>query len=95
MLRVTSSALMMRASGVLREQENWRDSKITYLQYLNVCTETLHSVLKPKAAQKYAKFSVVGHGAQEIDELGLVNPKEGIPAHTADYGKNAGTTAAH
>jgi hypothetical protein len=98
MLRATSTAMMLRATAVRREQETWRDHKITYLQYCNVATETLHAVLKPKAAGKYNKFSQVDYRAQMVDSSGIVIPRDDIPNTTASFGRGASSntgSAAH
>jgi len=89
MLRATPAAMMLRATSMLREQETWRDHKVSYLQYLNVCTETLHSVVKAKSAAKYTKYSVVGYQAQVMDQSGQIIIKENVPALSSDYGKAA------
>jgi hypothetical protein len=88
MFRATTSALMFRASAVCLEQETWRENGITYLQYLNIATETLHSVVKPRAAAKYTKFSQVGYHAQELDaSVGVTNVKKVIPAEVSEMGR--------
>merc|ERR1711991_399433 len=83
MFRATSAALMFRSSAVLLEQESWRDNKVTYLQYLNVCTETLHSVLKPAAAAKYKKFSEVGYQSQDV----VLTVRQDVPKNTEEFGR--------
>ena len=94
MFRATSTALMLRATSVLREQETWRDQGVSYLQYLNVCTETVHKCVKPAVAGKYNKFTVMNHRATKVDETGATIEIETIPNESANYGKKAEKTSA-
>uniref|UniRef100_A0A7S1W2R5 Uncharacterized protein n=1 Tax=Neobodo designis TaxID=312471 RepID=A0A7S1W2R5_NEODS len=88
MFRATGTAMMFRASAVLREQEGWRDQGITYLQYLNTCTEATLACLKPQHAGKAGKWATVGYHAQEMDDAGVMQPVEKVPNTTDKYGKN-------
>ena len=94
MFRATGTAMMFRASAVLREQETWRDQGITNLQYLNVCTETTYACLKSEFAAKHGKWNTVAHRAQQLDDSGVVETITTIPSETAEYGKKGPKAAA-
>ena len=85
MLRRTSSALMMRPSRVLREQDNWRDHGISYVKYLNICTEVLQKCVKDSKRAKYTRFSEIGYKTQKPVEGGGWEPCVKVPAEIKDY----------
>ena len=88
MFRATGAAMMFRASTVLREQEQWRDQGITYLQYVNTCTEATLACLKPEHVAKSGKWCTVGYHAQVMDDAGVMENIETVPNTTDKYGKN-------
>ena len=57
----------------------WRDQGISYLKYLNICTDALHSAVKEKSAPKYVKFSVPNYITQEADGAGGFVKVEKVP----------------
>jgi hypothetical protein len=85
MVRARSQQKMMRRSTVFLS--NWREQGITYLKYLNVCTDALHSTVKEgKAAAKYTKYSAPGFQAMELDSAtGLFVKREKIPEEISKY----------
>ncbi|KPI89248.1 hypothetical protein ABL78_1671 [Leptomonas seymouri] len=64
---------------------NWRDQGISYLKYLNVCTETLHMAVKDKARSKYTKFSSPNYISIKSDGAGGIEEIKKVPAFTKDY----------
>ncbi len=94
MLRVTQRA-MLRSTRVLREQESWRDQGITYLQYLNICTDALHKSVKESKQGKYCKFSVPGYHTQEPDGNGTFQKVTKVPGSVKELAdaKPKGTAA--
>ncbi|KPA79915.1 hypothetical protein ABB37_04973 [Leptomonas pyrrhocoris] len=64
---------------------NWRDQGISYVKYLNVCTETLHMTVKEKAQGKYSKFSSPNYVAIKSDSAGGVEEVNKVPIFTKDY----------
>ena len=81
---------MMRPTRMLRENESWRDNGISYLKYLNVCTDSLHNCVKESQKAKYEKFAVQGgFYAQKFNAgTSLFEPAaiDGVPAKVKDYG---------
>lgn len=74
----------MRRSTVFLS--NWREQGISYLKYLNVCTEAVHATVKEgKAANKYTKFSAPGFQAMELDPTGVYVKREKVPDHVSKY----------
>lgn len=84
MLRRTVVAQFTKRSPVLLEQEGWREH-ISYVKYLNICTTSLHKVLKDKPAAKYQRFSNPGYMAQEPDGSGSFRPIVKVPATVQEY----------
>lgn len=64
---------------------SWRDQGISYLKYLNICTDALHSTVKESRAAKYTKFSNPGYLAQESDGQGTFVKREKVPDHVSKY----------
>lgn len=77
----TPSKMLRRSLRML----NWRDQGVSYVKYLNVCTETLHMTVKDKARAKYAKFSSPNYVAIKSDGAGGVEEVKKVPAFTKDY----------
>lgn len=84
MLRRTQGSLIS-ATRMLREQESWRDQGLSYLKYVNICTETLHKCIKESKVAKYNKFSVAGYHAQKPDGQGSTERVVKVPAESKDY----------
>jgi hypothetical protein len=78
-----SSATLMRSTLVLCS--SWRDQNISYLKYLNVTTETLHTIVKDSKRGKFEKFSIPGYLAQEPDGQGLFQKVNKVPIEIKDY----------
>jgi hypothetical protein len=81
----------MRATTPLRAE--WRDTGLSYVKYLNVCTSALHKAVKDSRQSKYQRYSVVGYWAQEQDGSGSFKKIERIPAEIADYANDHAATA--
>lgn len=64
---------------------NWRDHGITYVKYLNVCTEALHMATKEKAKAKYDRYSTPNYVAIKPDGQGSTEEVKKVPAFTKDY----------
>lgn len=64
---------------------NWRDQGVSYLKYLNVCTEALHMATKDKAHAKYERFSIPNYVALKPDGQGSTEEVKNVPAFTKDY----------
>ncbi|EAN84807.1 hypothetical protein C3747_7g2443c [Trypanosoma cruzi] len=75
---------MMRRSFTLLNG-NWREQGISYLKYLNVCTEALHSAMKESRRVKYERYSSPGYVAQKPDGAGGIETVNKVPAHTNEY----------
>ena len=78
-----SAALFMRPTAVLAC--TWRDHGITYPQYLNIATETLHNCTSAAAGQKFKKFSETNFQAQETDANGMFILRDKIAADPSQY----------
>lgn len=75
---------MLRLSLLCRST-SWRDQGISYVKYLNICTEALHMTVKPKLAAKYSRFSTPNYVAVKPDAAGSLTPVTNVPAFTKDY----------
>ncbi|ESL07116.1 hypothetical protein TRSC58_05201 [Trypanosoma rangeli SC58] len=75
---------MMRRSSTLLNA-TWREQGISYLKYLNVCTEALHSAVKESRRAKYERYSAPGYVAQKPDGAGGVEVINNVPSHTNEY----------
>ncbi|KAH9582254.1 ATP synthase [Trypanosoma melophagium] len=75
---------MMRRCTVLLNP-TWREQGISYLKYLNVCTETLHGTVKECRRQKYVRFSATNYLSQKPDGAGGNELVKNVPASTTDY----------
>ncbi|CBH15526.1 Mitochondrial ATP synthase epsilon chain, putative [Trypanosoma equiperdum] len=75
---------MIRRSCALLSS-SWRDHGISYLKYLNVCTETLHSTVKESRRAKYERWSKPCYTAQRPDGAGGQETIDKVPIHTKDY----------
>lgn len=64
---------------------SWRDHGISYVKYLNVCTEALHLAVKPTSSAKYTRFSTPNYAAMKYDNTGAMAPLKTVPAATKDY----------
>lgn len=64
---------------------NWRDQGISYVKYLNVCTEAVHMATKDKANAKYSRFSSPNYVALKSDGAGSMEEFKKVPAFTKDY----------
>lgn len=64
---------------------NWRDQGISYVKYLNVCTESLHMAVKEKSRGKYVKFSSPNYTAIKGDGAGGIEEVKKVPIYTKDY----------
>ncbi|EPY29474.1 hypothetical protein STCU_04368 [Strigomonas culicis] len=64
---------------------SWRDQGISYVKYLNVTTETLHTALSEKAKVKYDKFSNPNYVAMRPDGTGTMEEVKKVPTFTKDY----------
>lgn len=73
---------MMRRSVALM---NWRDQGISYVKYLNVCTEALHMATNDKVRPKYERFSKPNYTALKADGSGTFEPVTKVPSFTKDY----------
>eukprot|EP00796_Vickermania_ingenoplastis_P004965 gene4965-3563_t len=60
---------MLRRSFVFCNA-SWRDHGISYVKYLNICTEALHMTVNPKASAKYSRFSAPNYVALKPDGSG-------------------------
>ncbi len=63
----------------------WREQGISYLKYLNICTESLHRAVKPAKQAKYQRFSIAAYEAKEPDGQGGTRLVNKVPANYADY----------
>ncbi|CCW67077.1 unnamed protein product [Phytomonas sp. Hart1] len=64
---------------------SWRDQGITYVKYLNVCTEALHLCTIPKARAKYERFSNPNYSAYMPESTGGMQEITKVPIFTKDY----------
>ncbi|KEG10015.1 hypothetical protein DQ04_04301050 [Trypanosoma grayi] len=74
---------MRRSCALLNA--TWREHGISYLKYLNVCTETVHSAVKESRRAKYERFSKPGYVAQRPDGAGGNETINKVPSQTTDY----------
>ena len=63
----------------------WREQGISYVKYLNITTETLHTIVKDSRRTKYEKFSTPGYVSQEPDGQGTFQKITKVPAEIKDY----------
>jgi len=97
MLRFTRTAQMMRPTRILRENESWREHGISYLKYLNVCTDSVQKCVTDKASAKYSKFAIMGFHAQKFNSSAAIFEPidiDGVPVNVKEYGKPAAADAA-
>lgn len=80
-----STGSLLRVTKVLREQENWREHGISYVKYLNICTDAVHKCVKESKQAKYTKFSVAAYHAQKPDGSGGIEKIEKVAAQIKDY----------
>lgn len=64
---------------------SWRDQGISYVKYLNVCTEALHMATKDKAKAKYERYSNPNYVALKPDGQGSMEEVKKVPIFTKDY----------
>ena len=83
MQRATGILFLARSTALL-EQTNWR-SHVSYLKYLNICTNALHKVVKDDKSAKYTRYSAAGYMAQKPDGQGGFSKIENVPADVKDY----------
>ena len=74
---------LMRPTAVLCS--SWRDQGISYVKYLNICTETLHTAVKDSKRGKIEKYSISGYMSQTPDGNGQFVKLNKIPEETKDY----------
>lgn len=86
MYRACRPNMMLRVSRTLREKEDWRDHGLSYVKYLNVCTDALHKCVKENKQNKYAKQSTVGYIAQQMDGSGGFAKVTKVEASLEEYG---------
>lgn len=73
---------MLRRSCALM---GWRDQGISYLKYLNVCTEALHMATKEKVRAKYVRYSTPNYVALKPDKAGSFDEIKKVPVKTSEY----------
>lgn len=66
-------------------QEAWREAGISYLKYLNICTECLHKCVKERSQSRYSRFSTPGYITQAPDGVGGYVDARKVPAAVKDY----------
>jgi hypothetical protein len=74
---------MLRRSAV--SLSNWREHGISYLKYLNVCTDALHASVKESRQAKYQKYSIPGYVAQKPDGQGTFVKVDTVPSEISQY----------
>lgn len=76
---------MLRCSALLRSSTAWRDHGISYVKYLNICTEALHMTVNSQSSAKYTRFSTPNYVALKPDGTGSMAEVKTVPIHTSEY----------